>query len=153
MLKPGDKAPAFQGHAADGSLVRLDDFLGKQNVVLYFYPKDFTAVCTREACLFRDAHEELAAADTVVIGVSLDDQASHRRFADEHRLNFVLLSDQDKAISRAYGAIGLLGGLLDMARRVTFLIDKQGIIRGVFHHELSASKHLDSVRQALAAMR
>lgn len=142
----------FEGVAADGTRVSLGELLGRKNVVLYFYPKDFTAVCTREACLFRDAYEELAAADTVVIGVSLDDASTHRRFAEEHKLNFVLLADEGGAIAKAYGAVGMLGGLLSMARRVTFVIDKQGIIRGVFRHELSAQKHLDDVRAQLASL-
>ena len=152
MLREGDQAPSFFGRTHDGSEVRLEDYAGKQNVVLYFYPKDFTPVCTQEACMFRDAHEELAAADTVVIGVSLDDAVSHGRFTQEHRLNFVLLADSDRSISNAYGALGLLGGLLNLAKRVTFVIDKQGIVRRVFRSELSASKHLDEVRSVLRTL-
>ena len=148
-LEIGDVAPAFDSVTHDGRRVTLADFRGKKNVVLYFYPKDETRVCTAEACGFRDAYEELMGLDTEVIGVSFDSGASHARFAEKHHLPFLLLSDEDGAIAKAYGAKGFLGGLLKMASRVTFLIDKDGKISGVFKSALSADVHVDGIRAAV----
>jgi thioredoxin-dependent peroxiredoxin len=148
-LNIGDLAPAFDSTTHDGKRVKLADFKGNKNVVLYFYPKDETRVCTAEACGFRDAYEELMGQDTEVIGVSFDSGASHAKFAERHHLPFLLLSDEDGAIAKAYGAKGLIGGLLKMASRVTFLIDKQGKIAGIFKSALSADVHVDGIRQAV----
>ena len=147
MLRVGDKAPPFAGKDASGNPLSLDGFAGEKNVVLYFYPKDFTPGCTKEACSFRDAWDELVGKDTVVIGVSRDDESSHRDFANKHRLPFPLLADESGAISRRYEVMGGLRGLLGMPKRVTYVIDKQGIVRGVFHHELRVQLHLDDVRR------
>lgn len=149
MLNVGDRAPSVRGRDQNGELVALDEFRGKGPVVLYFYPKDFTRVCTQEACLFRDAHGELQGLGAEVIGVSLDDEETHRRFAEKYRLGFHLLADEDKSIARAFGVLRLFNLF---TKRVTFVIDREGIIRGVFHHELSAQKHVDSVRALLATL-
>jgi peroxiredoxin Q/BCP len=105
MLEPGDKAPAFRLADAAGHVVSLEDFAGK-DVVLYFYPKDDTPGCTKEACGFRDAWDELRELGVSVLGVSADDGDSHRRFAAKYRLPFTLLSDPEHAVMRAYGAYG-----------------------------------------------
>lgn len=131
----------------------MADFEGKKNVVLYFYPRDFTPGCTKEACSFRDAWDELEGKDTIIIGVSRDDDASHREFASKHRLPFPLVADESGEISRNFDVLGGLRGLLGMPKRVTYVIDKQGIIRGVFHHELRVQLHLDDVRTLLDGLR
>ena len=149
MLRVGDKAPPFAGRDATGKALSLEDFAGTKNVVLYFYPRDFTPGCTKEACSFRDAWDELAGKDTMVIGVSRDDESSHREFANKHRLPFPLLADESGAISRRYEVMGGLRGLIGMPKRVTYVIDKKGIVQGVFHHELRVELHLGDVRRLI----
>lgn len=145
-LAPGDEAPDFALPDARGEVVRLADFHGQKPVVLYFYPKDETPGCTKEACAFRDAYEDFVAAGAEVIGVSSDDGKSHERFAAKHRLPFRLLSDRGGEVRRRYGVpatLGLLPG------RVTFVIDRDGRVRHVFNSQLQAERH---VREALAAL-
>ena len=149
MIAVGTPAPPFEKVAQDGSTIRLESFRGKQNVVLFFYPADFTPVCTAEACLFRDVEADLADHDTVVIGISKDDAASHGKFAAKHGLRYPLLSDEDHALAKAYGVRSGLTGLVGWRKRATFVIDKQGVVRGVVHHEIDAQKHLDQVRDVL----
>lgn len=143
-LKPGDPAPKFEGVTQDGSTVRLADFVGRK-LVLYFYPKDDTPGCTRQACSLRDHDAEIKARGAAIVGVSTQDQVTHRHFAERHRLNFPLLADPDGEVARAYGAIGG-GGLLDkvvnalgLARRVTFIIDEQGRIAHIIDHPQTGS--------------
>jgi peroxiredoxin Q/BCP len=150
MLKVGQQAPAFDVTASDGKRIRLEDFRGKKNVVLYFYPKDFTRVCTTETCGFRDMYDDLVThKDTEIIGVSLDSDDSHKRFATEHRVTFPLIADKDRSLAKSYEAIGPLRGLLGIVKRVTFVIDKQGTIRAILEAELSADTHLNGVKAAL----
>jgi peroxiredoxin Q/BCP len=146
MLKTGDRAPSFRGPDQHGRDVSLDELVKNGPVVLYFYPKDFTRVCTDQACMFRDVRSELAGQGVQVVGVSVDDEGSHGRFAAQHGVDFPLLSDKNREIARAYGALQPFGVF---AKRVTFVIDQGGIIRGVFHHELSAKRHLEGVRTIL----
>jgi peroxiredoxin Q/BCP len=146
MLKEGTVAPDIEAPGDGGGTIRLADYRGKKNVVLYFYPKDFTPGCTREACSFRDNYAEVEKYDAVIVGVSADSVDSHDRFRDRHNLPFPLVSDPDKAIVRAYDADGLLG--LTTAR-VTYVIDKEGVIRRAFRHDLMISRHLTDVLDAL----
>lgn len=144
----GDTAPDFELPGANGQ-VRLADYHGKQAVVLYFYPKDGTPVCTREACHFRDAYEDFAAAGAEVIGVSTDSAAAHEKFSQTHNLPFVLLSDKAGAVAKQYGVsktFGLLPG------RVTFVIDKAGIVRHIFNSQFAAQKHVDEALQVLRGL-
>src|SRR5690606_2484525 len=105
--------------------------------------------CTREACLFRDAFEDLEGHGATIVGVSADDEASHQRFAQRYRIPFALISDPDRALARQYGIVRPLGlG----ARRVTFVIGPDGKVRGVFHHELSMSRHVTDVQSLLTRM-
>ena len=129
VLKEGQKAPALQAMDQNGKTIKLSDFAGKAAVVLYFYPKDDTPGCTKEACSLRDGHAELKAAGAVVLGVSSDDVKSHEAFAAKYHLPFSILADPDKAIIKAYG-VKMLG--LNYAKRVTFVIDRQGFIRKIF---------------------
>jgi peroxiredoxin Q/BCP len=135
-LKPGDLAPDFTAATTDGSTVTLSDLRGK-SVVLYFYPMDDTPGCTAQACSLRDANTELKKKGAVVLGVSTQGESSHKRFSAKYNLNFPLVADSDKAISKAYGTIGG-GGLLAAAKsltgladRVTFIIDPKGVITHV----------------------
>lgn len=147
MIEPGSKAPEFSGVTGDGTRLALSDFRGKQPLVLFFYPKDNTTVCTKEACGFRDHAAEIAAAGGAVIGVSMDTPESHQRFGAGQRLGFPLLSDRDASICKAFG-VARLGGWLP-PRRVTFVIDRDGVVRRVIASELDAAKHVDEALEAL----
>ena len=127
-IKEGTKAPAFEAMDQHGALVRLADFQGKAAVVLYFYPKDDTPGCTDQACSLRDGFAGIKAAGAVILGVSADDGQSHRAFAEKFHLPFSILADPDK---RIIGAYGVKWPLLGIAKRVTFLIDRQGVVRKV----------------------
>jgi peroxiredoxin Q/BCP len=116
-------------------------------VVLYFYPKDESAVCTKQACGFRDAYEDFVEAGAVVMGVSSDSVESHRTFAGEHRLPFVLLVDADGSVRKAYGVQSTLRIL---PGRVTYVIDRQGVVRHIFRAQFSAARH---VAEALRVVR
>jgi peroxiredoxin Q/BCP len=125
-VKVGAAAPAFEAKDQDGRTVRLADFAGRSNVVLYFYPKDDTPGCTREACALRDGYQAILDAGAVVLGVSADDAASHAAFAAKYHLPFPLLADPEGRLLEAYG---VKWPLFTLARRVTFIIDRQGIVR------------------------
>ena len=143
--KAGDNAPAFEAQDQDGKTVRLSDFAGKQAVLLYFYPKDNTPGCTKEACGFRDRMDDLKKQGVTVLGVSRDDAASHKKFIADHSLTFPLLADTDGKVTEAYGA-GMPGR--NMSRRVSFLIDKSGKIVHVTDAP-SADKHLAEMKAAV----
>lgn len=147
----GSVAPPFTARTADGSTVRLADFAGSRNVVLFFYPRDFTAGCTSQACFFRDRFEELRSLNAVLFGVSADDRDSHQRFAKSHRLPFPLLTDSDRSLQRAYGVLRI-GGLIPLPKRVTFVIDRKGVIRLVAHHEMAMDRHVADVLTVLRAL-
>ena len=149
MLKEGMSAPDFSTRDAEGNTVRLSDFRG-QRVVLYFYPKDDTPGCTKEACSFRDAFSEYEEQGIKVLGVSLDDESSHQAFASKYKLPFTLLSDTDHAVSDAYGVYGeqTWGDKKYMGvARKTFLIDEEGKIKKVFD-KVNVEQHADEVLQA-----
>src|SRR5438132_13625942 len=129
MVEIGSPAPRFRLQTSAGEYVSLEDFHGKKNVVVYFYPKDFTRGCTAEACTFRDSYEAFKDLGAEVIGISSDSQNSHRDFAQHHHLPFILLSDVDGSVRKAYGVKKTLGLF---AGRVSFVIDKRGIIRLIF---------------------
>jgi thioredoxin-dependent peroxiredoxin len=146
VLTPGTIAPSFEAELHTGDLFQLSYLRNKQHLVLYFYPKDFTYGCTREACAFRDHDDDFKSLGAVVIGVSPDSPERHREFAAQHRLDFPLISDPDHELAKLYKA-SLLNGLAML--RVTYVIDKQGIIRGAFHHELLIGSHWENVRRLL----
>jgi peroxiredoxin Q/BCP len=141
VLREGDHAPEFTASLSDGGSFSLAAHRGKNNVVLIFYPKDFTPGCTKELCLFRDSHDSLVDKGAVVLGISYDTADSHRKFAEGHHLPFPLISDVDRSISRMYGTERFLGSILG-SRRVTVIIDKRGVVRKVARHELAVSDHL-----------
>jgi len=140
MLDVGDKAPDFLLEDASGESVSLSDFYGKTVVVLYFYPKDNTLICTKQACGFRESYELFKELGSEVIGISSDSSASHAEFASSHHLPFILLSDPDGAVRIRYGISQTFGML---AGRTTFIIDKKGIIRHVFSSQIRVQKHVD----------
>jgi thioredoxin-dependent peroxiredoxin len=146
LLSAGDEAPPIDAVAHNGQKVSLADYKGKP-VVVYFYPKDDTPGCTAEAQGFRDDYGELTKLGVVLIGVSTDDEASHRAFAEKYELPFLLLPDTDHSIAKAFG-VPLSNG---RAKRVTFVIDKQGKVAKVFP-EVSPKAHAAEVRAAVSAL-
>ena len=148
-IKEGDTAPDFTLLSQEGKDVSLHDYLGKRNVVLYFYPKDFTMGCTAEAKTFSANYDRLVGLGAEVIGVSSDSAGSHRGFANECGVKFLLVSDTDGRVRDLYGArssMGLLPG------RVTCVIDKNGIVRKVFSSQLNPRKHVEEALDALKAL-
>jgi thioredoxin-dependent peroxiredoxin len=128
-LKPGEKAPKFSLPAHPSGTISLDDFSGKKNVILAFYPKDDTPGCTKEMCAFSDDLSKFSAADTQVLGISVDDVDSHGQFAAKHKLNQPLLSDTTTQVAKAYG---VMKSDKPYTERVLFIIDKSGAIRHIF---------------------
>jgi peroxiredoxin Q/BCP len=145
MLSAGSAAPDVLLHLHNGTSIRISDLHGRQNIVLYFYPKDFTWGCTRQACSFAGHFQEIVSQHAMIIGISADSAESHRRFAERHQLPFLLASDPDLAIARTYEIVAF--GFRRM--RVTYVIDRQGIIRGVVHHEVIVENHWKSVMKIL----
>lgn len=147
-LSIGSRLPDVSGQLSDGSSWSSSDALGKP-LVIYFYPKDFTPGCTREACSFRDNFAEIAETrGATVIGVSRDSVDSHRKFIERHGLPFQLLADEDGSISKACGTT-MLGGLLPISKRVTYVVDSKGVVRGVFDHTFAAERHVADVKALL----
>ena len=144
-LKIGDPAPEFTLIDDQGLPVSLKNYLGKKVVVLYFYPRDFTSGCTKEACSFRDDYQVYEESGAVVIGVSLDSQESHKKFSEKYDLPFSLLSDNQKEVAKKYGVLGF-GGLV--AKRTTFIIDKKGKIAWIFP-KVDIKKHSKEVLEIL----
>ncbi len=138
-LSVGTAAPAFTVQDTNSNTVSLSDFTG-QTVVLYFYPKDDTPGCTKEACSFRDNYSAYQGKDVVVLGVSTDDSASHQRFSEKYSLPFPLLADTDSAIAKAYDVDG--GGY---ARRVTYVIDGSGSILKVYDGNVKTDTHATDI--------
>ncbi len=139
-VKVGDKAPDFELPTSTGGKVRLGDFLGKKTVVLYFYPKDFSPGCTKEACAFRDGYEYFKDAGAEVIGISSDTEESHSKFSDKLRLPFQLLSDEGGKVRKLFGVPSSLGMI---PGRVTYIIDKAGVVRYIFNSQVNAEKHME----------
>ena len=143
----GDKAPDFKLPSQNGEIVSLDDFKDKNNIVLYFYPKDNTPGCTIEACSFRDHYQDFKDAGAEVIGVSVDSTESHEKFAAAKKLPFILLSDENGKVRDDYGVTPSFLGLIP--GRVTFVIDKKGIIRYKFSSMLQPAKHIEKTLEIL----
>lgn len=149
-LRVGDPAPDFELPSSTGEMVRLSDYRGKSEVVLFFYPKDNTPGCTVEACGFRDSHEAFREAGAEVIGVSSDSAESHRRFAERFRLPFVLLSDADGALRARYGVPRTLRFF---PGRVTYLIDRDGVVRHIFSSQMQPKRHVAEALEVLGRLR
>jgi peroxiredoxin Q/BCP len=145
-VKVGDKAPDFTLPSQMGDNVTLSEFFGKKNIVLYFYPKDESPGCTREACSFRDSYEELTNLAAEVIGVSGQSVESHKSFATHYGLPFILLSDKDNKVRELYGVPSTMGII---PGRVTYIIDKQGIVRHIFSSQIQAERHVEEAKRTL----
>jgi len=139
-VKVGDKTPDFTLPDQTGAMVSLKDFVGSKIIVLYFYPKDFSRGCTAEACAFRDSYDIFVEAGAQVIGISSQSVDSHNRFAILNKLPFVLLSDEDGKVRQLYGVSSTLGLL---PGRVTYIIDKKGIVRHIFSSQLNTARHVE----------
>ena len=151
VLKEGSQAPDFKLDSTEGKSVSLKDFVGKQNVVIYFYPKDNTSGCTRESCDFRDSTKFFEQFNTVVFGVSGDTVDSHRNFQGKYNLSFPLLSDPGKKIHKVYGAFGkkiMYGKEVEGTIRSTFVIGTDGLIKKVFS-PVRVDGHVDKVLEAV----
>jgi peroxiredoxin Q/BCP len=147
-LQVGDTAPEIAFSAHDGRRMSLSDFRG-QAVVLFFYPADNTVICTREACSFRDAFQDFRQAGAIVVGVSGDPQGTHAQFAASKQLPYLIVSDEDGALRRAFGVqkrFGVLPG------RVTYVIDRDGVVRDVFKSQLLAKRHVDNALHIVRAL-
>jgi peroxiredoxin Q/BCP len=150
-LKVGDAAPDFRLPSTEGREIALKEFRGKKNVVLYFYPKDDTPGCTKEACSFRDEQTKFDKKDAVILGVSFDDLESHKKFAGKYKLPFPLLSDADKKIAEAYGVYkekSMYGRTYMGIERSTFLIDKDGKIAQIYR-KVKVDGHSDEILKDL----
>ena len=147
MLAAGTLAPDFTAMLDDGSTFHLADYRSDRNVVLYFYPRDFTRGCTREACSIRDNYAAVEERGAVLIGVSTDTHDSHLSFREHYNLPFPLISDPERRLVKLYDARGFLPWL---TARVTYVIDREGVIRAAFHHEFAIKRHASEILDALA---
>ena len=147
QLELGDLAPELSMSTHTGEELSLASYRGEHPVVVFFYPKDGTAVCTKEACSFRDAYEDFTEAGAVVIGISSDSEARHQSFSEKHGLPFLLVSDQDGNARRAFGVPKTMGVF---PGRVTYVIDREGIVRHIFSSQFAADRH---VQEALDVVR
>jgi peroxiredoxin Q/BCP len=149
-VKVGDLAPNFALFSETGEAVELQDYIGNKPVVLFFYPKDNSAICTKEACLFRDNYKDFnELGDAEVIGISADSVESHKDFAEKHNLPFLLLSDPDNDVRSEYGVSKTLGIL---PGRVTYVLDKDGIVRHIFSSQLNYKAHVQKALSALKSL-
>jgi len=149
-IEVGDPAPILSMSSHTGEQVSLEDYRGKHPVVIFFYPKDGTAVCTKEACSFRDSYEDFTESGAVVIGVSSDSAARHQSFAKKHGLPFLLVSDRDGEARRAFGVpktVGVFPG------RVTYVIDIKGIVCHIFSSQLAADRHVEDALEVVRKLK
>jgi peroxiredoxin Q/BCP len=147
----GDLVPQFKLADQNGNLFSLSSVIGKKNLVIYFYPKDDSPGCTAEACAFRDQFEVFNEADAMIIGISGQSVASHKKFAEKYRLSFTLLSDDADKVRKMFGVpvnfLGLLPG------RVTYIIDKAGKVVYIFSSQAQATKHVDEAMRVLKGLK
>jgi peroxiredoxin Q/BCP len=147
-LQVGQDAPKFKAVSTDGTIISLDDFKGKQNVVLYFYPEDMTGGCTAEACAFRDDKSKFDELHTAILGVSMDPIEMHKQFTEKDHLNFPLLVDTTGTICKAYGVPTSEGRY---PKRWTFLIDKNGKIAKIYQ-QVHPREHSAELQKDIAAL-
>lgn len=146
----GSTVPKFELKDQYGELFNLDSVLGKKNLVIYFYPKDDSPGCTKEACSFRDQFEVFADADALIIGISAQSVESHQAFAKKHRLNYTLLSDSGNKVRKLFGVPGSFFGLIP--GRVTYVINKEEKVVYLFNSQIQAEKHVDEALKVLQKM-
>lgn len=148
-IKVGDMAPDFTLTAQTGVPVSLKDFRSQKSVVLYFYPKDDTPGCTAESCAFRDSYQVFKDAGAEVIGVSSDSTESHQKFASKHNLPFILLSDVGGQLRKSYE---VPADFFILPGRVTYIIDKEGVIRHIFNSQMNFKAHVDEALKTLKSI-
>ena len=147
-LAAGDKVPEFTLLDQDEKTFVLSEHLGSKNMVIYFYPKDDTPGCTKEACAFRDQFEIFTDLNAMVIGISGDSPKSHQNFIKKYQLPFTLLSDTADVVRKLFGVKGNFMGLIP--GRVSFIIDKEGVIQFVFESQMQAEQHVEEARRVLS---
>jgi peroxiredoxin Q/BCP len=148
-LKVGDVVPAFSAKNTEGNLFESQSIVGIKPVVIYFYPKDDTPGCTKQACSFRDQYEDFKALGAEVIGISGDSFTAHQKFANKYKLPFILLSDQGKTIRQLFGVPTALFGLLP--GRVTYVIDNKGVIKLIFD-QMAPKSHITKALEMIKKM-
>ncbi len=148
-LKVGDGLPNFTLPSASGENVNIADFIGKQPLVIYFYPKDDTPGCTKESCAFRDSYEVFKEMGAEVIGISADSPQSHQNFASKYQLPFILLSDSKNEVRNLFGVPPTL---FILPGRVTYVVDKEGIIRHIFDSQLDFNAHVQEALKTLKSL-
>ncbi|MCC7446288.1 MAG: peroxiredoxin [Anaerolineae bacterium] len=148
-VQVGDQAPDFTLRDQANKPVQLQSLLGKGAVVLFFYPKDFSAGCTAEACSFRDSYEAFQQAGATVVGISADSTESHQGFAQRHRLPYILLSDPNGEVAKLYGVSNVFGILRG---RATYIIDQHGVVRHIFSSQLNIDKHITEALRIVQAI-
>jgi len=149
-IEVGSLVPDFSLYDQNGNIFQLATHLGKKNLVIYFYPKDETSGCTKEACKFRDMYEDFTDAGAEVIGISSDSRKSHSAFASKHNLPFSLLSDEDNAVRKRFGVPDYLGFL---PGRVTYIVNRQGIVKYIFNSQIQAEKHAEESIRIIRSMK
>lgn len=147
----GSRIPSFELKDQNGKMFQIDSVVGKKNLVVYFYPKDDTPGCTKQACAFRDQFEVFTAADAIVIGISAQSPDSHLAFAKKHRLNFTLLSDEGNKVRKLFKVKANLLGLIP--GRVTYIVNKEGKVVYIFNSQFEAEKHVDEALRILKSMK
>ncbi|MGE5556844.1 MAG: peroxiredoxin [Methanocella sp.] len=145
-VKVGDKAPDFTLPSQMGDNVSLNEYIGKKNIVLFFYPKDESPGCTKEVCSFRDSYQQLTDLGAEVLGVSGQSVESHAAFASHYGLPFLLLSDVDNKVRNLYGVPATMGII---PGRVTYIIDKKGFVRHIFNSQTQATRHVEEAKRSL----
>ena len=150
-LVAGSTVPEFELKDQHGHLFKLESVLGKKNMVIYFYPKDDSPGCIKEACSFRDQFEVFKEADAMILGISEQSVESHRQFAQKHRLNYTLLSDTGNKVRKLFGVQGNLFGLIP--GRVTYVVNKEGKVIYLFNSQMQAKKHVENTLQKLQEMK
>ena len=150
-IKVGDKIPGFSLPDQNGTLYDINSVLGKKKLVVYFYPKDDSPGCTKEACYFRDLFEVFKEADAVIIGISGQSVESHKKFAEKYRLSFTLLSDKGNKIRKQFGVPGNALGILP--GRVTYVADREGTVVYIFNSQAQAERHVDEALRILKELR
>jgi peroxiredoxin Q/BCP len=146
VIKVGDLAPDFTLSSQFGDNVTLSEYFGKKNIVLFFYPKDESPGCTKEACSFRDSYQQLTDLGAEVLGVSAQSVESHVAFATHYGLPFILLSDKDNRVRELYGVPATMGII---PGRVTYVIDKKGVVRHIFNSQTQAKRHAEEAKSTL----
>jgi peroxiredoxin Q/BCP len=146
-IEIGDKIPSFELKDQNGKLFRIDSVVGEKNLVIYFYPKDDSPGCTKQACSFRDQYEDFMEADAMVIGISGQSVESHKKFAEKHNLPFTLLSDEGNNVRKMFGVPSNMFGAIP--GRVTYVVNMDGIVILTFNSQTNVTRHVEEALDVL----